>query len=229
MRAGGVQSLPTEICTGTADESDRCLVIAINTWNKWSNASENGFQISIDTDRDEQEDYYVFGLDAGLVFGVLNGIFVSLIFDADFNFVDAFFATAPNNGATMLLPVLASNLGLTEGGDSDFDYIAYSFDVYDEDGTGTLFQFDLMTTKNNPALGSQWARFDAFDHPISNGNFVPLGPGESVEMPLRVEKDGYRPLRGMKGWMIVTMEDASGQTDRGQDQADLILVGDLPN
>lgn len=230
IRAAGWQSLPTEICTGPGgeDSDDRCLLIAINTWNKWSNASENEFDVLIDTDEDGQPDFLVAGVDAGLVFGFLEGVYISVIVDLSTNLiVDAFLATAPNNGATMLLPVLASELGLDPAGDTDFDYWAESYEVYDDEGL--TFQFDLALTGDTEPNGSELARYDAFDHPISNGDFLFVDPDASVTIPLSVSKTGYQPLNGMKGWMIVTMEDENGQTDKGQHQADLIYVGNLPD
>nr|MBA2488231.1 S8 family serine peptidase [Chloroflexota bacterium] len=123
IRAVGVQTFPTEVCNVPEDRDDRCLVIAVNTWNKWGNASENEFDVLIDTNDDDEPDYAVIGVDAGLVLGGLDGIYVSLIVDLPaLSVVDAFFATAPNDGATMLLPLLASDLGLSRTGDSDFEY-----------------------------------------------------------------------------------------------------------
>lgn len=228
IRAAGVQTLPTEVCTGAPDRDDRCVVIAINTWNKWSNASENEFDVVIDADDDDEADYAVIGVDAGAVLGALDGIYVSLIVDlSDGSVVDVFFATAPNNGATMLLPVLASEIGLSRTGDRDFEYIVESFDFYDDDGT--LAQFDFATTGDTPPLGTQEAHYNAFRPVISNGDFIPLDAGDSAIIPLSVRKATYDPTNGMKGWMIVTLEDESGQTDRGQYQADLIPVGELPD
>jgi hypothetical protein len=39
VRDVGVQELPAEALTGTADASDRALIFAINTYGRWSNAS----------------------------------------------------------------------------------------------------------------------------------------------------------------------------------------------
>jgi subtilisin family serine protease len=227
IRAAGVQSLPTEVCTGTPDATDECLVFAVNTWNKWNNASDNEFDILIDTDDDGVLDYAVVGIDAGPVFGALDGIYISLIIDLNpFAIVDAFFATAPNNGTTMLLPVLASELGLAQDGDDDFGYIAQSFDFYDDDGT--LTQFDTATTGIHPTNGSEFANYRAFDPVLSNGQLVRVKSGARKDIPLSVNKDGYDPDLGHKGWMFVTLEDGSLEEFDVQFQADLVPVGALP-
>jgi minor extracellular serine protease Vpr len=228
IRAVGVQTLPSSICDSAADPADRCLVFAVNTWNKWGNASENEFDILIDVDDDGFDDYAVILVDAGLIFGALLGIPVSVVIDLDTLAVTtAYFATAPTNGATALLPVLASDLGLASSGDRRFDYYAASFDVYDDDGT--LFQFDLATTGLTPPNGFELARYNAFDPAISNGDFEVLDPSQNVTIPLSVSKTGYTPTRGMHGWMVVTLDDESGGDAEGQFQADLIPVGPLPD
>ncbi|MDQ3493074.1 MAG: S8 family serine peptidase [Chloroflexota bacterium] len=224
IRAAGVQSLPAEVCSGTPDAEDECLVFAINTWNKWNNASENEFDVIIDTDGDDQPDYFVVGLDIGLIFGVFQGVYGSFVFDENFALVSVYFATAPNNGGTMLLPTLASDLGLDSTND-ELSYIVESFEVYD--GADDQFQFDQATTSIDPTNGSVWAHYTAFDPVLSNGNFVPLEPKVAADIELRVNKDGYDPRLGHKGWMIVTLEDESGGDQDGRFQADLIPVGNV--
>jgi hypothetical protein len=133
-------------------------------------------------------------------------------------------ATAPNNGGTMLLPALTSDLGL-DGTDNEFSYIVQSYEVHD--GADDQFPADQATTSIDPTNGSLWAHYTAFDPVLSNGQFVPLGPKERADIKLRVDKDGYDPDLGHKGWMIVTLEDETGGDQNGKFQADLIPVGDL--
>jgi hypothetical protein len=225
IRAAGVQSLPAEVCTGVADADDECLVFAINTWNDWNNASENEFDVLIDTDGDDEPDYLVAGVDIQLILGAFAGIYGSFIIDLNTGaLVDVFFATAPNNGGTMLLPALASDLGL-DSTDNELSYIVESFEVYD--GADDQFQFDQADTSIHPSNGSLWAHYTAFDPVLSNGQFVPLAPKEAADIKLRVDKDGYDPALGHKGWMIVTLEDETGGDRNGKFQADLIPVGNL--
>ncbi len=219
LRAGGVQSDNPLVCSSTADPSDRCLVFAINTWGKWNNPSTTEFDTLIDTNNDGIPDFDVIGTDAFNVLGALNGVYVSAVLDLSTgNIVDIYFATAPNNGDTVLLPVLASDLGLT--GTGRFDYMVESFDVQ-----GNL---DVMTTSQGVSPSTGWARFFAFDEPIENGDFAVLAPGQSMSATVHVAAAHLQPRHGMQGWMVVALEDKVGGVPGGQTQADLIPLGHTP-
>ena len=70
---------------------------------------------------------------------------------------------------------------------------------------------------------SQEAHYNAFDPVLSNGQFVELDPNESASIPLTVDRGRYDAKGGMKGWLIVTLDDLSGER-----QADMISVGNVP-
>jgi hypothetical protein len=219
LRAAGVQSLPTEVCTGFPDSSDRCLLFAINTWGSWSNAAANDWVVSIDTDLDGDEDYLIVGTDDGLVFdGEENGVLDSLIIDASTNeLVDAFLGVAPARGSTLVLPALASDFGLHPDGATRFDYLvsATSF--------GDSPQGDVMDNLAHSGGDFERARYDAFRPVIRNGFFQSVSDGRSVTVPLVVDADRYNARRGMRGWLVVTLDDANGAA-----QADTLSVGALP-
>ncbi|MEO7118210.1 MAG: hypothetical protein ABIZ34_04480, partial [Candidatus Limnocylindrales bacterium] len=216
LRAAGVQSIDSSVCDSSADPSDRCIVFAINTWDQSNNASEVELDTLIDTDNDGNPDYLVAGVDAGLVLGAFDGLYISVIVDLSVGVTNLYLATAPNNSGTVLLPVLASDLGLT--GDGRFDYLVESFGI-----AGT---FDVMTSGLQSSNASPFARFWAYGNPISNGDFILLAPGESADVPLAVSEARYGPRRyGEKGWMIVSFEDRTQHGLNGQGQADLIPVG----
>ncbi len=99
------------------------------------------------------------GIDNGLIFaGVYDGLYVSLIFDADFNLIDGWLADAPLNGSTLILPALASDLGLATGAGS-FTYWAVAYDGF----TGLA--------DSTAKAGA----FDAFAPAQSTGDFVAVG------------------------------------------------------
>ena len=225
MRAVGFQSLPSFLCWGDADPSDACLVGAINNWSRFSNASENIWILVLDTTGDGIADYEVWVLDAGLLLGALDGIPISAVYDVvldEFTFV--YLATAAPNSSTVLVPFLASDVGLEDGGDEDFWYYAESYDFWDADGDpgNPVFHFDVALTGNHPDAGSTSAHYNAFDHPISQGNFNVVNPGALVKIDVAVDRMGWVPEWGHKGWMIVSLDDKAG--DR---QADLISTGPL--
>lgn len=222
LRAAGVQSIDPAVCDSSADASDRCLVFAVNTWTPWNNAAENEIDVLIDVDHDGVVDFLVAAVDLSLVLGIDTGVTAAAIVDAHAgSLVNLYLASAATNSSTVLLPVLASDLGLEPSGDHQFDYQAASFEVYDNDGT--LTQFDTMTTGLIDAGASPWARFDVFSPSINNGQFKTIGKGVTKSIPLTVKKSSYQPKRGQQGWMVVTLEDASGAS-----QADFLPVGALP-
>ncbi len=151
LRAGGVQSLPAEVCSGTPNANDRCLIFALNTWYPWNSGAENEFDVNVDLNNDGNPDFLVIGLDAQRVFGpgVFAGVPISLVVNAKTGaIVDLYFATASPNSSTFLLPVLASELGRSASKPT-FRYWAVSISG---DDSGDV---DVMTT------GGQWLRWHA--------------------------------------------------------------------
>ncbi len=128
VRAVGVQSLPGEF-GGLAPE-DRLLIFAINTHGRWSNPSQNEFDIAVDVTGSPAPDYFVVGVDLGAVLaGAFDGRYGSFVFTAGGDLVDAFFAAAPMNGSTVLLPVAASSLGMAEDTHNKLRYSTTGFSV----------------------------------------------------------------------------------------------------
>jgi hypothetical protein len=129
----------------------------------------------------------------------------SLLIDAKTgNLVRAFLADAPVNGSTVLLPVLASDLGL-HAANADFNYSVTGFslvpgDVVDSTGVAT---------------------YDTAKPGVSSGAFASLKPGEAATVPLWVDKDKLQSAPAL-GWLAVTLDDASGAA-----QADEIPLGSV--
>jgi subtilisin family serine protease len=227
IRAVGFQSLPPGVCDPGAPATDVCLNVAINNWTRFSNASENIWIIAIDTDADGTDDYEVWGIDAALLIGTLEGVFISVVFDiAAGEFTFLYLATAPTNSSTIMLPFLASDIGLTAGGDRDFEYYGLGLDNWDDDGDpgNPVVHLDLAFTGSNPGAGSLVAHYNAFAPVLSNGQFEELAPGASANIGVSVDTLRFDPTWGMKGWMIVSLDDPSGER-----QADLINAGPVPD
>ena len=64
VRAVGVQSFGFP---SPADPNRALIVFAVNTHNRWSNASVNEFDIGVDVDNDGIDDYVVIGVDQGAI------------------------------------------------------------------------------------------------------------------------------------------------------------------
>ena len=193
------------------------IVFAVNTWNTWSNASVNEFDIGIDTNRDGDPDFWVIGFDLGYILtGDYTGQFAAFTTDADFNILDIWYADAPMNGSTVLLPTLASDLGLTSTS-GPFDYIADGLSIEGAapdfvDGTGT---FDPVLT--DPAVSNG----DFFSMPGSGSIVTPKVATDTTSLQLRINQDRFANAPAL-GWMVVTLDDPNGSQ-----QADLIPVGKI--
>ena len=200
VRVTGVQALPAEILTGTPDPGDRGIQFVINMWDRFSTPAPNEIDVAVDTNNDGEVDYYVVGIDEGALFAdAFDGLYISVIFDADFNPIDAWLANAPLNGSTIILPALASDLGLTAGAGS-FSYSVAAFDG---------FTLTADETDASPV-------FDVFDPAQSTGDFVPVPSREKVTVPVWAKKSAI--FHGdVKGWLVVTLDDANGR-----DQADIV-------
>jgi subtilisin family serine protease len=199
IRAVGVQAFP--------EGADRFLVFAVNTYGRWGSASDNEFDIGIDTNKDGLEDFYVVAVDGGVVTtGDFNGQMLVFTFDKDFRLVPGsiFGTAAPSNGSTVLLPTLASFLGLTEAAPA-FDYNAVGFSIFDA-------PFDVATGVGH---------FDPFHPAVSQGDFVTLAPGASTRLGVSVDRARFATTPAL-GWMVVTLDDANGRR-----QAELVGVGRL--
>ena len=152
LRAVGVQSF--DVSQG------KVLVFAVNTFRPWSSASTNEFDVLVDVNGDGKPDFDVVGIDLGLITtGGFSGEVASAVFNLATNTVRVrFLAVAPTDGNTILLPVLASDLGLTSASPR-LRYVAASFDLFSSSS-------DAITSP---------AAFNAFENSISTGAYVAVG------------------------------------------------------
>lgn len=204
ISAAGVQTLPGPALGGA--DTDRALVFAVSTSGRWSNAATNEFDIAIDSTGDGAPDHILVGADYGLVTtGDLDGRFGTFVFKADGTLVDAWVATAPMNGGTLLMPVLASQVGLAEGA-SRFTYAVTGFSQVPD---GLVDE-------------TESAAFDAFAPAISTGAYAPLAPGASATIQLTVDQARLAATPA-KGWLVVSLDDRAGRQE-----ADQVGFGRLP-
>jgi minor extracellular serine protease Vpr len=206
VRDVGVQELPTEALTGTPDANDKALVFAINTYGRWSNASVTEFDIAIDTKGNSNPEFFVVGIDFGaFTTGTFDGRIASFILDAAGNLIDVWVPEAPMNGSTILLPTLASEIGIDKG-KGKFNYQVATFPIVPElpgDITGV-------------------GGYKVGDPPVSNGDFLTLNPGESKTLNLFLDRPKIAGTT-VRGWLAVSIDDPNGSA-----QADEIPVEPLP-
>jgi len=194
-RAVGVQTNPISA-------TDSVLVFAVNTYGRFSNPASGEYDIYIDVNGDGVYDFILFCADiGGITTGTANGqigtFLVNLKTGAEFA---EFNADAPTDGSTVLLPVFASDLGITPTNPR----FTYTMNAFDDTGAG-----EALTGT---------ASFNAFKPSVSNALFVPVGPNLTVDVPVTIDPVEFQKTPAL-GFMIVTEDNHSGE-----DQANLLKI-----
>jgi hypothetical protein len=196
LRAMGVQVFASTGADDVIPEGDYLLVFAVNTWNGWSNASVNEFDIAIDTAAEPgMYDYVVAVLDYGLVAaGEYDGRAAGFVFRiSDGALIDAFFAEAPMDSSTLYVGVLASDLGLLDGSSSRFQYAASAISL--EEGL-----LDEVVGR---------AGFDPVRPALSSGDYFELEPGDWSGLSVWLDLEAYR-FQPNLGWLVMGLDNRSG-------------------
>ena len=186
IRAVGVQSF-------TAG-ADKLLVFAVNNWDRSSNHSLNEVDIAVDNNGDGNPDMIVFATDSGaLRTGDHDGLTEVFTYDVNSGglFASGFFADAKTDTSTVLLPVYASDLGIT----AQFEYVVTSFSGEDsalwDDATGS-------------ALYNPWARA------IGDGGWFDVAPGAKGATGQVAVNPTRIAAQKPKGIMLVVQDNAAG-------------------
>ncbi len=196
IRAVGAQAVPGAIA------------FAVNTEHRWSNAAANEYDIFLDVNGDGKDDYSVVGVDLGLLTaGDASGQLVSAVFDLRTMAGSIeFFADAPTDSTTLVLPALISQLCAAgspclSSTNPRLSYHAQAVSLSDEsvdtvDGTAT---------------------FNAFTPAISTGMFDTVAPNGTATETVTVNRDEWAKSTPL-GLMINSHE------NRADDEAQLIRV-----
>ena len=203
VRAIGVQSFPF------GPRRSQFIGFSVNTYDRWSNASTNEFDIFVDVNNDGIDDYVVVGVDQGAVqTGTFNGRLGSFVFStrspgASINF----FAQAPTDSAAANIFVLSTQLcrgdnPATPAVDPEpclnaanprFTYSAVSFDLTEG---GVLDEVE----------GS--AKYNAWSPAISTGGFQTVAPGGTAQETISVNAAEWA-LTPALGLMVTTVDNKS--------------------
>lgn len=187
LRAAGVQ---TRTVGG-----QKLLVFAINTWDRWSSASANEYDVAVDANGDGVPDRIVFATDSGVIRrGEPDGVTEVFIQDIRTGAVTSsgYLALAPTDSSTIELPVTASALGLRSSSGS-FSYTVAGYGV--DSGEDTF--------------GSQWARYNPWQRAIGDGAGLTVAVNRSARASLATtaaEISRQKP----RGVMVVTPDNPSG-------------------
>jgi hypothetical protein len=184
----------------------RVLAFAVKLFGRVSHHSTRDVYLDVDSDGDGVADYLIVAADLGLLTGEpVNGQIATAVFDlVRGGGVFEFYAKAANDGATMILPVVAAHVGVTAA-NPRFSYVAQIYD-------GRSHESDSITTP---------ASFNAFSSAISNGAFATVPGGQRVSVPVSVD-DKELALTPALGMMVVANENST----KGNRQALLLPVKD---
>jgi len=185
-RAVGVQTNPISA-------TDSILVFAVNTYGRFSNPATGEYDIYIDVNGDGVYDFILFSGDVGAVeTGTANGqIGTFLVNLATGKLLPEFPADAPTDGSIVLMPVFASDLGISPTNPR----FSYTMNAFDSTGAG-----ESLTGV---------ASFNAFSPAISNAMFVPVAPDTSVDVPVSIDPVEFLKTPAL-GFMVVTEDNVSG-------------------
>ena len=190
IRAVGAQSFD-------AGGGTQLVVLAINGYDRWSNASVGDFEVYLDTNEDGTNDYAVVGADFGAITtGTFDGRLGSFVFDLKTGNASIFFlASAPTDSGTVLLPFRTDQTDLSATNPS-FTYTATAFSVEKN-------EFDAVS-------GS--ASFNAYTPAISQGQFVTVAPGSAANVDVSLNKAEFARTPP-KGLMVVGIDNAAGASE----------------
>jgi minor extracellular serine protease Vpr len=188
-RAVGVQTNPFS-------PTDSELVFAVNTYGRFSNAASGEYDIFIDVNGDGVFDFILFSGDLGAFqTGSASGQIATFLLNLKTGTATAqFLADAPTDGSIVLMPVLASHLGISPTNPR----FTYTVNAFDDTGAGE----SLTGT----------ASFNAFTPAISNAMFVPVAPGARVDVPVAIDPVELAKTPAL-GFMVVTEDNLSGASE----------------
>jgi hypothetical protein len=181
---------------------ERFLAFAVNTYDRWSNAAANEYDIFVDVDRDKKADYIVVGADQGAVqTGTFNGRVGAFVFStrsAGASIV--FLASDPTNASTLILPILSRQL--CRAGEPCLQP--------NKNITYEAVSFDLVDGGVDPVSGS--ATYDAFKPVVGEGAFASVAPNTSATVDLTIDVPGFRSTKPL-GLMVVSFDNAAGSAE----------------
>ena len=189
LKAVGVQSLP----------ADDAIQFAVSTHNRVSNLARNEFDISVDVNGDATDDYVVVAEDYGaLTTGDFTGETAVAVFDLRTGDGSIeFFADAPTDGSTFILPVLNSQL--CAAGSPCLSAASPTLTYH-------VDSFGLIDNKDDTIAAT--ASFNVFTPALTTGVTDVVAPDETVTEKVTLNKAEFAKTPA-KGFMVVTHDNTS--------------------
>ena len=205
VRAVGVQSFPADsvgLPPGFTLPGEQFLAFAVNTYDRWSNAAANEYDIFVDVDRDKKADYIVVAADQGAVqTGTFNGRVGAFVFSTRSPGASlVFLASDPTNASTLTIPILSRQL--CRAGEPCLEPT--------KNITYEAVSFDLVDGGVDAVSGS--ATYDAFNPVVGEGAFESVAPNASATVDLTIDVPGFRSTKPL-GLMVVSFDNAAGAAE----------------
>jgi subtilisin family serine protease len=174
------------------------VVFAITTQKAWSSASPLEFDVLVDSNLDGETDFWIFAYDyGGILTGFFDGRVGTFIIDlATGEMSTYFFAYAPTDSSSILMPVPAAAIGLHPGNPR----FGYSVGTWSSDGVQRDHTFD------------SWALFNPFTNAISTGAFAVVSPGDRIDVPFTINAAEWAATPPL-GLMVVTQDNQNGAAE----------------
>ncbi len=216
LRAVGVQSFDLSTGAPCGASTARCLLVfAVNTFHAWTTPVLNEYDILVDVNGDGNFDLAVVsqGLTSGRVRVVIFDLKTRKQFPACSATVPppcqslTFAATAPTNESTILMPVVAGDLGI-KASSPRFTFAAQGFDGF----TGDFDFLGEAVVNGTAVVGPNAGRFNAFNNAVSTGAFAVVGPRSRASVPLTIDPTEFAATPAL-GVMVVGIENFSGRAE----------------
>jgi hypothetical protein len=204
IRAVGIQSFPLPTA---ANPTRQLLVLAVNTWDRWSAPAQNEFDTYVDVDDDGKADYVVVAVDFGAVTtGSFDGRFGVFIVDLAAKepalVSNGFLASAPTDGSTALVPFFSSDL--CRAGNKCFSpaqphlsYQTIGYGIFGADG---------------PDVAQGVGRYNPWTPAISQGDFQSIAPNATSTSAVSVNTSEWARTAA-RGVMVVTTDNKAGASE----------------
>jgi len=206
LRAVGVQSfdVPANLLGLPGTSPVKLLVFAVNVFHPWTTPVLNEYDILLDVNGDGKFDFAVVSV------GLTSGRVRVNIFDLSkspavlVKQTVVFAATAPTNESTILMPIVAADVGI-KASSPRFAYAAQGFDGFTGD-------FDFLGENADGTAAADAGRFNAFNNAVSTGAFAVVGPRSRASVPLTINPTEFAATPAL-GVMVVGIENFSGRAE----------------
>lgn len=191
LRSAGLQVLGGDVLGGSPD--DRAINFVVNQTNRFSSIAAMAYEVDIDVNNDGVDDVGVIATDGGsYLLGYDDGTAAAVSFRLDTGeILGAYPIDVMVDGSTVIIPALASELGIVPG-------VVFSY---------TVAALDRSSGVVDEMVGR--ARFDIGRPAVSTGQFADLAPGAVDSLSLSVTPAALAATP-VKGWLIVSVDDAIG-------------------